>query len=316
MTTTLTDRYVAATVKSLPPAAQDDVRAELEASIIDAVEARIDGGGDPDHAERAVLTDLGDPAVLAAGYADRPLHLIGPRYYLTWWRLLKLLLAIVPGCVLAGVALGNALTGAGAGGIIGEAVAASISSAMHVFFWTTLVFAVLERTGADATTPWDVDQLPEPSPAGAGRSDLVASLVFLGLMIGALMWDQLRGFAPVGGQMLPILNPGLWPWWTAALIGIVVLEVVLAFAVYRRGRWTPALAIANTALAVLFVSWAMTLLGRGQLINPALVDAILLTEITTPDTLRTLGVILGFSIVGVSIWDVIDGWLKSRRDGR
>ena len=32
------------------------------------------------------------PAMLAARYADRPLHLIGPRYFPTWWRLLRLLL--------------------------------------------------------------------------------------------------------------------------------------------------------------------------------------------------------------------------------
>ena len=30
-----------------------------------------------------MLTELGDPVILAAEYADRPLHLIGPRYYLT-----------------------------------------------------------------------------------------------------------------------------------------------------------------------------------------------------------------------------------------
>ena len=62
-------------------------------------------------AERAVLTDLGDPDKLAAGYTDRPLHLIGPRYYLDWWRLLKLLLWIVLPCAAFGVALGQTLAG-------------------------------------------------------------------------------------------------------------------------------------------------------------------------------------------------------------
>lgn len=41
-TTTLTERYIAATVKSITPTAQDDVRAELSASIDDAIEARLD----------------------------------------------------------------------------------------------------------------------------------------------------------------------------------------------------------------------------------------------------------------------------------
>ena len=94
--TTLTERYITATIRSLPATAQADVRAELEASIADAVEARVEQGEPREAAEHAVLTELGDPGVLAAGYADRPLHLIGPRYFLVWWRLLKLLLWIVP----------------------------------------------------------------------------------------------------------------------------------------------------------------------------------------------------------------------------
>src|SRR5690606_3396276 len=108
--------------KSLNPTVQDDVRTELEASIGDAVEARVEQGEPRDDAERAVLTDLGDPAALAAGYADRPLWLIGPRYYLTWWRLLKLLLWIVPACVAVAVALGLTISGAPAGEIIGQTV--------------------------------------------------------------------------------------------------------------------------------------------------------------------------------------------------
>ena len=113
MTATLTQRYITAAIQSLPPESQDDVRAELEASIADAVEARVEHGDQPEAAERATLNELGDPALLAAGYADRPLHLIGPRYYPTWWRLLKLLLLIVPLCVLGAVALGQALAGGG-----------------------------------------------------------------------------------------------------------------------------------------------------------------------------------------------------------
>ena len=100
MSATLTERYISATIRSLPAESQEDVRAELAASIADAVEARTEQGEDPGAAEREVLTGLGDPAVLAAGYADRPLHLLGPRHYLTWRRLLIVLLWIVPACAL------------------------------------------------------------------------------------------------------------------------------------------------------------------------------------------------------------------------
>ena len=75
MATTLTERYISATTDSLPPDTQGDVRAELEASIADAIESRLEQGEDPEEAERIVLTDLGDPAALAASYADRILFL-------------------------------------------------------------------------------------------------------------------------------------------------------------------------------------------------------------------------------------------------
>lgn len=119
MSATLTERYISATIRSLPAESQEDVRAELAASIADAVEARTEQGEDPGAAEREVLTGLGDPAVLAAGYADRPLHLLGPRYYLTWRRLLILLLWIVPACAFVGVGLSQALIGADGGTIAG-----------------------------------------------------------------------------------------------------------------------------------------------------------------------------------------------------
>lgn len=315
MTTTLTERYITATVKTLPPATQGDVRAELEASIADAVEARVEQGEERGAAERTVLTGLGDPAILAAGYADRPLHLIGPRYYLTWWRLLKLLLIIVPACTVGAVALGQTLANAPVGTIIGQSIAVGLSVVVHLLFWVTLVFVVLERTGADTGVHWTVDQLPEPTPAGTGRAELIASLVFLGVAAGAVLWDQFRGFVYLPDRTLPILAPGLWPWAIAALLALIGLEAALAVVVYVRGRWTTALAVVNTVLAVLFVSWAMALLGRGLLVNPALVDVLLQNDVG-PEVVRILGVLLGFGIVGVAVWDIVDGWLKRRRDVR
>ncbi|HWM16349.1 MAG TPA: permease prefix domain 1-containing protein, partial [Microbacterium sp.] len=134
--TTLTDRYVAAAMRTVPEKQRDDLAAELRASIDDQIEARVDGGEPRVTAERSVLTDLGDPDKLAAGYTERPLYLIGPRHYLDWWRLLKLLLAIVLPVSAFGVALGQTLSGAGFGEIVGSVIATLISVAVHLGFWT------------------------------------------------------------------------------------------------------------------------------------------------------------------------------------
>lgn len=326
-TATLTERYIDATVRSLRPEAQDDVRAELEASIADAVEARLEQGESPDAAERAVLTELGDPGALAAGYADRPLYLIGPRYYLTWWRLLKLLLMIVPVCVLAAVALGQTISAAPVGEIISTAVVATGGTILHLCFWTTLVFVILERAGADTGVKWDADQLPEAREKGVGRSELIASLVFLGITVGALLWDRFRGFVQVEGDALPILNPQLWPWGILTLGLLIVAEAVFAVVLYRRRGWTAGLAVVNTVLAVAFLAWTVILLLRGELVNPEFLSHFVAAggegfaagDAEAADEggiFRILAVILGFGVaLGVG-WDIVDGWIKTARARR
>ncbi|MGC0274616.1 permease prefix domain 1-containing protein [Pseudactinotalea sp. Z1739] len=310
--TTLTERYISATVKSLPDDAQEDVRAELEASIADAFEARIEQGEDPDNAERAVLTELGDPTVLAAGYTDRRLHLIGPQYYLTWWRLLKLLLMIVPATAMVAVALGQGLADAPVATIIGRTVLVGITVTVHLFFWVTVVFVILERTGTDTGVNWDLDQLPEPQSTATSRVDLVVGLALLGLAAGAILWDQYLGFLRIGGEALPVLHANLWPW----AIVLIVLQGVHGVVLYLRGRWTTGLAAVNAGLAVLFAGLVLTFLVRGQLVTTEFLEAVFLDNGVGPDVLRILAILLGFGTAGVAVWAVIDGWLKAQRDSR
>lgn len=323
-TTTLTERYVSATIRSLPAEAQADVRAELEASIADAIEARREQGETEAAAERAVLTGLGDPGILAAGYAERPLHLIGPRYYLVWWRLLRLLLWIVPGFAALGVAIAKILEFATIGETIGAVVVAVITVVVHVGFWTTLVFAILERTATDPGVRWSVDQLPEANQKGAGLSEVIASGIFLLFAAGAIVWDALRGFVRDGETPVPILNPALWPVGMTVLLVLMIAEMLLALAVYRAHRWTPTAAVINTLLAIAFVVPAMYLLVSGELVNPGFVDFLAAehaTELATANAgaadqggvLRVVGVILGVAIVGSGIWDIVDGWRKTVR---
>ena len=316
MNTELTERYLRAAITGLPASTQEDLRTELTALIMDATEARIDQGEEPSQAERAVLTQLGDPAILAAEYADRPLHLIGPGYYLTWRRLLRLLLWIVPACAVAGVAIGQVLVGSELGTVIGESIAVGIGAVVHVCFWVTVVFMVLERTGADTGTAWDLDQLPELDSPTTSRVDAIASVALVVIGTVAVLWDQLRGILRIDGEALSLLSPGLWPGWIAALLALMLIEAVLAVAVALRRRWSPALATMNTALAALFMSWALTLIGRDQLVNPEFVDLALRSNGVDETALSVIAVILVLSIIGTSAWDIADGWRKTARDRR
>lgn len=314
-TATLTDRYVDAAMRTVPEAQRADLAAELRGSIDDQIEARLGEGEDQASAERAVLTDLGDPDKLAAGYTDRPLWLVGPRYFLDWWRLLKLLLWIVPACAAFGVSLAMVLEGATFGEIVGAVVPLLLTVVVHIGFWTTLVFVVLERTGHETMTsgPWTPDQLPEPRQRGAGLGDMVTSLAFLAIFAGVVLWDHFVGLAPTQPG-LPFLDPGLWPWWIIGLFLLMALEAVLAIVVYAVGRWTPALAVANGILNLVLAVPALWLLFEGRLINPEFFPTIVADDGAKVGVI--VNVVIGFVIAGIAIWDTVDAAMKARRAGR
>lgn len=312
----LTDRYIDAVTRTVPDAQRADVAAELRASIADQLDARLEAGEDAGAAERAVLDGLGDPDRLAAGYADRPLHLIGPRFYLEWQRLVKLLLWIVVPLAAFGIALGQTISGAGIGEIIGSTIGGAISVGIHVVFWTTLVFFLVERSGAAApATRWSVDQLPEPADTGAKFSDAVASVVLLVVAGAALVWDQLVGTVYLHGHWMPFFSPQLWPWWIGGLLLIMAVDAALHIVVSLNRRWTMPLAIANAVLNLLVVLAALWLLSQRQLLNPEFWHLVL-PEADSENVFDILSVITGFAIAGIGGWDMIDAFLKARRARR
>ncbi len=319
MTATLTDRYVWAAARSVPEAQRRELERELRERIGDETDALLERGSSPEEAERTVLTELGDPVALAAGYVDRPLQLIGPRYYLTWWRLLKLLLAIVVPISAVGVALGKAISGAPIGDVIGSAVVVSLSVVVHIGFWTTLVFAVLERSpapegkrGIDAL--WTLDQLPVTvEPVRTSRlADLIAAVFFLVVFAVAIVWQQFGIPWVPQLEAVPLLDPALWSFWLPYFIAVIGLEILFAVAVYAIG-WTWWLAGVNVLLNVLFTVPALWLLVEGRLINPVALEAM---GWPWGDAGPIVVAVVVVTFVGVALADIVDGFVKTWRAGR
>ena len=173
---TLTDRYVWGVLRAVPERQRADLEPEVRALIADAVEARAGGATDDAAldaalAERAALTELGDPELLAARYTDRSLYLIGPSYYLDYRRLLSLLLTIVVPIVTLATMMGGFMAGTGVASVALTGVYAGLSVGVQLAFWVTIAFALVERHGARRAAPivpWTPDRLPSlPSPAGS-----------------------------------------------------------------------------------------------------------------------------------------------------
>lgn len=315
-TASLTDRYVYAAARSVPEAQRPELQRELRERIGDEIDARVEQGAASADAERAALTELGDPVALAAGYVDRPLQLIGPKYYLMWWRLLKLLYAIVLPVGAAGVLIGQLISGAPIGAAIGTTVVTAIQITVNIGFWTTLVFAILERSGAEGTvTVWTLDQLPErPEPQKTSRlSELIGSLVFLGLFAVALVWQQfgIVWLADAGGAV-PVLNPELWSFWIPYFLALIALEILFAVAVYSFG-WNWWLVGANLVLNVAFTVPALWLLLTGQLFSDELLELMRWPWGEAGPIVLAIVVVVA---IGVAVWDVIDGAIKTWRTTR
>ncbi|WP_375385554.1 permease prefix domain 1-containing protein [uncultured Microbacterium sp.] len=325
-TTTFTERYIHAATRSLPEKSRSDLRAEFEASIADAIDARVEAGEGQDAAERDVLTGMGDPDRLAADYADRPAFLIGPRYYFEWMRLVKMLFAVVLPLAVLGVGVGQLLSAASIGELIGAVVVSILTISLHLLFWPTLVFALLERSPDrtrreidEALTTghmgqWSLERLPEIRPKGFGVFDLAASLVYVGLVIAAILWDQFIGFVFVDGVGVPVIDPALWSLWIPAVLVILVGVAALAVVRFRVGHWTFGLAIANAVLALAFGAALVWAVANDTLLNPGFLEFVAAPD--ADEVAQVVNIVVGCVAVGAALWDAADGFIKTVRTRR
>lgn len=325
--TSLTDRYVWAATHRLPQDQRADVEAELRATIADMIDARLAGAGlaadgaAPAGAEVAVLTELGDPARLATAYRGQPEYLIGPALFPDYRRLLSLLLSIVPAATGGAVVLARLIAGDAVVDSLASGVGVAFTAALHVAFWTTLGFAIAERSGEpirrSPDKPWNPSRLPDVPPKGrVSPADAIASAVFGVLAIGLLVWQRdVSWFTAADGAPIPFLNPERWSFWLPFLIAVLAAGVVLDLLRLRRGRWSVPLAAANTALGALLVIPFLGLFGSDPLVNPAFLAEIqaLTGGPTAGDVMvRTLAI----AVVGATLVGVVDGWIKARRAAR
>lgn len=307
---TLIDRYVVTALRRVPESQRADIDRELRASIDDAVDARIDSGEPRDAAIEQALLDLGDPDLLADRYAGRRQVLIGPDLFPVWRRLLVFLLSVVLPIVVVVATLLESLDSGDAGSVVGEAVTAAITVAVHMAFWTTAVFAVLERTGVarkDLGGTWSPADLPDVDPGWQTPGQVAAAIVWPVLVIVALVLQQFTL------TDRPVLDPGNWTFWWPVLIAVLVAECVYAVWLFRRGVRSHTVTLVNAALALAFSGVVIWLLATERFFNPAFVDGLDWGDLDPLATLTRIGVVVA---VVVAVWDIADVAVKVQRTRR
>ncbi len=329
-TPTLTDRYVATALRTLPERQRPDIERELRASIGDAVDARVDAGEAQADAEHAVLVELGDPDALAARYADRPQTLIGPATYPHWKRMLRLLLAIVlPVSVAIDTAV-SLLTREGVGELMAGVVTTILFVGIQLCFWVTAVFWLLDRTQALPSYRWDPSQLPTfaDTQNSSVRSEGIAAAVWSALLIGLIVWQQFASFFVEDGRPVPLLEPSHWTLWWPAVVALVAVEAAIAVLAMRARRWTLRLLGAHLAVQVALTAIGLYLLLTRQFFNPAFLerldwdtdaveafDLLGWADASGPETILASGAILALLIsFAVDLAQTIQRAIRLRRD--
>jgi len=314
-TSSPTDRYVAATLRSLPGRQRQDIEAELRALIADAIDDRREAGVDADSAERQVLTELGAPARLAASYSDRSLHLIGPEFYLDYVRVLTLLLSTLVPLWFVIFALVTFADGSTADVAFGGALYSALETAMSIAFFTTLVFAIIERVSAVRTkrrATWDPSSLPEVRAKRGYFTELIGGVVFLAVIVIAVVLTQTLGAVegPEGDGVGPVAS-GVWE--------SGVLSITLFFAIasisfhglaYYTG-WSTANAIANTVFVVLFAVPAIWLAASGRLLSEDYFRAV-----GWPEGANVVAVVVIVVVILLTASDAVGGWVRASKKRR
>lgn len=316
----LTDRYLDAVAHEVPRTRRDEVTGRLRSTIDAGVVRRAARGVPRAEAERQELAELGEPSQVA-GAAVGPRWLVGPRLYGDYLRVLRMLARVVLPVVAVLVALGNGIAGEHPAQVVAASLSATVEAGIHLVFWVTLVFAVLDRRGVVLHAPeraWSPDDLPAARPGRVGIGETIASVAVQTLLLGVVLWSwQYRPSAQA--EPVPVLAESLRPTVTAVLVVVLLAGITLALVAYRVGRWTPWMAVATTVLDTVFAGVVIWLVGSGRLLDPAFVDALgagpLLDEPAALSAATVLGTVAAWAVgIGCAV-DVVDTWRKALRAG-
>ncbi|MFJ8513186.1 HAAS signaling domain-containing protein [Lysinibacillus xylanilyticus] len=327
----LIEVYIREVAQRLPEKNREDIILELRSNIEDMLP--------DDYSEedvKTVLKKLGSPVTLASNYRDWPMYLIGPRYFDVYVTLLKMILPIA--VVISFISLiaeyfigysgDQAVINIGMD-LINVGIRRIIEVGMQVFFWLTLMFAILERTdkgrgGQPLTarlkewTPDDLKNIPDiPKKKAISKYEVFLSLMWTA--IWATLYfnaNHLVGVYEGGRDGLVFVTPTfsqdvLLRYWPIVVI-VICLEIALSLYKLIKGQWTKRMAICNTVLQLIG-----TIVFSVILLNPNLLSQDFITYMsdlfaTTTNQFKTWIVGGGIFIFTIAAaFSVFDGFRKA-----
>ncbi len=285
----LIDIYIQEVTRRLPERNREDIALELRSTIEDMLP--------DDYTEQDVkdaLTKLGDPASLARDYRGWPQYLIGPRYFEGYMTILKIGLSFGTAIALIAYLAQQVVGFTGDDSIIQllpaiilGAAGSVVETAMHVFFWTTLSFAIVERIdpikdGQPLSlcnwSPDDLKDLPDRS-----KKRMISKVeVYLGIFWTAC-WaavyfyaSHLVGIYENRGNKLefitPIFNQEVLQLFWPAILVIITLEIALSLFKLFAAKWTMKLAAFNAILQIISSGVFIMVMNHSSLFDSGFIE--------------------------------------------
>ena len=328
----LIDIYIQEVTRRLPEKMRTDIALELRSTIEDML---------PDHYSeeevKGVLNNLGSPAVLASGYKDQPMHLIGPRYFDLYVSLVKMIVPIATVISLITVVAQYFIGFSGEEAmlnmiftIIGEGIGTFIEVGIHVFFWLTITFVIIEKVDKEknqqpltsSMKKWTADELKNiayiPKKKAISKFEVFGSLMWTAIWATLYIYaNQLVGVYEGSGNRLEFVMPALnqdvllqyWP----IIVMIIGVEIALSLYKLLKAQWTKRMAIYNAIFQII-----TTIIFISILVNPNLMNEQFIAYMTdlftiTTDQLNTsiIRSVVVIYIISAAV-SVFDGFKKAR----
>ncbi|WDH75992.1 hypothetical protein PTI97_00210 [Exiguobacterium marinum] len=317
----LRDVYIDEVTSRIPESMRQDVALELESTIDDMT------GNDPSEtALFEALRQLGDPHILAARYANRPLHLIGPALFTQYVNVIKIVLPIAVTVITILSVIGylnNSIDDTSWLPFLIQAFlqvgAAIFNVVVQTLFWITLTFFIIERAVPEGEVPfssWKPEQLKKVKPRSTSISfgsilfDFVATVLMVVLYVNA---EQMIRVV-MNGKSYPLLNPSVLDRFLPFVIALAVFGIAIAIYKWMVRHWTKPLALWNALFNVVWIVVTALILLQPDLISSDAISLIAAQISIDVETISRWGVrSVLITVTIVCIIDLAEGLIKAFR---
>lgn len=329
---TLIERYIDAVADRLPEKLQADVKLELRSNILDMLP------DEPDEEDiRQVLESMGDPAELALQYSPTKRYLIGPAVYDRYIEVLKLVLGIVAITFTVLISLDWMFDDAGAYNLadsitsyIAGTVGGVIEGLLQAALWVTVIFVILERKNViggpsfSKAKPWQIENLPSQSLSpkskisrGKTITGICATIFLTFLLLTRPDIISVISSDPSGKTVTPIFNTEHLSVYSIFILAAALFSLCLSIWKLVLEKWTFPLAIGNTLFNLLICILIAVMVNDGALWNDSLQSTFneIFAKTGSNDLItwsKNSGSVFILVVAVISLWDSIDGFLRSR----